>query len=323
MCRHRPHWTVFLLVLACVLSGCGRDADESALAGPELNKITVGVLPIVDSASLYLAMRNGYFAEEGLEVEVKTLAGGAAAVPGLRNDEVQFALGNYVSFFAAQAAGALDVKLVADAYQASPGTFMIMVSRDSPMRKARDLAGKKIAVNTRANVVELTARSALQTAGVDPDTVTFVPIPFPEMTAALVGGAVDAAVMVEPYITQAQKDHGVLPMIDVMSGPTAQFPIAAWVATAKLATEKPNTVHAFQRAIIKGQAAAANNRVEVERVLTEFVKVDTITVSLMQLGTWPTTLEETRIQRVVDLMTSAGQLPKPIDVHSMIIPPPA
>jgi NitT/TauT family transport system substrate-binding protein len=317
------NWAALFVVLACVLSACGDRDSGRLVARPELSKIVVGALPIVDSASLYLAMKDGYFAEEGLEVEVKTLASGAAAVPGLRNEEMQFALGNYVSFFAAQAAGALDIKLVADAYEASPGTFLIMVAGDSAVRKPRDLAGKKIAVNTLANVVELTARSALRTSGVDPNTVTFLPIPFPQMADALTSGSVDAAVMVEPYITQAEKDHGALPIIDAMSGPTAQFPIAAWVTSGKLAVEKPNTIRAFQRAILKGQAAAASDRAGVEKVLSEFVKVDALTASLMRLGTWPTTLELTRIQRVVDLMLTAGQLPQPIDVRAMIIPPPA
>lgn len=312
-------WAAVVVAVACVLSGCGRDSGR-VVGKPELSKIVVGALPIVDSASLYLAMKNGYFAAEGLQVEVKTLASGAAAVPGLGKDELQFALGNYVSFFAAQAAGALDIKLVADAYEASPGTFLIMVNRDSPIRKPRDLAGKKIAVNTLGNVVELTARSALRTVGVDLDKTTFKPIPFPQMSDALTSGSVDAAVMVEPYITQAAKNHGALPILDAMSGPTAQFPIAAWVTSAKLAKDKPNTIRAFQRAILKGQAAAASNRAAVEQVLAEFVKVDALTASLMQLGTWPTTLELTRIQRVVDLMSAAGQLPKPIDIRSMIIP---
>jgi NitT/TauT family transport system substrate-binding protein len=309
------------VVAACVLSGCGEQGPATA-AAPELTRITVGTLPIVDSASLYIAMKNGYFAEQGLQVSVKTLASGAAAIPGLRDEELQFTIGNYVSFFAARAAGDLDIKLVADAYQALPGTFPIMVTGGSPIRRVRDLAGKKIAVNTRANVVELLARSALQTAGVDAGSVTFVPVPFPDMAAALRDRKVDAALMVEPYITEVSKDLAAIPMLDAVSGPTAQMPIAGWVTSAKLAAKRPNTVKAFQRAIRKGQATAAGDRAQVERVLGEYLKIDTVTASLMRLGTWPTTLEQNRVQRVVDLMSAEGQLSKPIDLRSMIVPPP-
>jgi NitT/TauT family transport system substrate-binding protein len=287
-----------------------------------MSTITVGTLPIVDSASLYIAMKKGYFADEGLDVQVKTLPSGAAAVPGLASNELQFAIGNYVSFFTAQASGTLDVKLVADAYQAKPGIFLIMVEGDSPIKRPLDLAGKRIAVNTRNNVVELTARSVLSSAGVDVKTLTFVPIPFPDMAAALTSGAVDAAYMVEPYVTESEKNLGALPVVDAASGPTAQIPIAGWVTSATLAKEMPDTIRAFQRAILKGQADAAD-RVTVEQVLSEYLDIDALTISLVALGTWPTTLEVTRIQRVIDLMSASGQLPKPVDIRSMIIPPPS
>jgi NitT/TauT family transport system substrate-binding protein len=313
------HLAAAVLVLA---AGCGtRVTAEDLGARPELASITVGALPIVDSASLYIAMKKGYFADEGLQVRVQTLTSGAAAIPGLNSQQLQFALGNYVSFFDAQATGAADIKLVADAYQARPGTFLIMVNPDSPITRPRDLNGKKIAVNTRNNVVELTARSVLRSNGVDLTTVSFVPIPFPDMAAALKSHTVDAAYMVEPYITQVEKDTGALPLMDVAAGATAEFPIAAWVTSAALAKQIPNTVRAFQRAIVKGQAAT-QDRSEVEHVIRDDLKVDSVTVSLMSLGTWPTTLEPSRIQRVADLMSTFGQLKRPLDPRTMIVPPP-
>jgi NitT/TauT family transport system substrate-binding protein len=322
--RGRPAFVLAAVtVLAGVLAGCGaQTADDLAGGQPEMSRVAVGALPIVDSAALYIAMKKGYFADEGLRVDVKTLASGAAAVPGLAAGELQFAMGNYVSFFAAQAAGTLDIKLVADAYQAQPGTLLIMVGRNSPIQRPLNLAGKKIAVNTRNNVVELTARSALQSAGVDVKTVTFVPIPFPDMAEALTKRTVDAAYMVEPYATLAQKDSGAVAVVDAATGPTAQIPIAGWVTSAKFVSDMPKTVRAFQRAIIKGQAAAAD-RIEVEQVLAEYLKVDATTLSLMNLGTWPTTLEATRIQRIIDLMSAANQLSAPVDPKKMIIKPPS
>jgi NitT/TauT family transport system substrate-binding protein len=322
--RSRPSWMIIFVVLLAVLSACGggQNASGGSTGKPEQSRITVGTLPIVDSAALYIAMKKGYFAAEGLQVDLRTLNSGAAAVPALANNELQFSFGNYVSFFAAKASGALDAKLVADGYQARPGMFLIMVNGNSPIKQATDLAGKKIAVNARANVAELTVSSALQTAGVDPKSVAFTPLAFGDMASALARKTVDAALLVEPYITQAEKDFGDVPLVDAASGPTADLPIAGWVTSAKFAADKPNTVRAFQRAILKGQADAAD-RVEVEQALTEFVKVDSVTASLMHLGAWPTTLEPTRIQRVVDLMTGAGQLSAPIDPRSMIISPPA
>lgn len=319
--RRLPRHIHLAAAVLALASGCGAQVSAEDLGSrPELASITVGALPIVDSASLYIAMKKGYFADEGLQVRVQTLTSGAAAIPALTNQQLQFALGNYVSFFDAQASGSADIKLVADAYQARPGTFLIMVNHDSAITRPSNLNGKKIAVNTRNNVVELTARSVLRSNGVDLTTVTFVPIPFPDMATALANHTVDAAYMVEPYITQVEKDTGALPLIDAAAGATAEFPIAGWVTSAALAKQIPNTVRAFQRAIVKGQAAT-QDRTEVEHVIRDDLKVDSLTVSLMSLGTWPTTLEPSRIQRVVDLMSTFGQLKRPLDPRAMIIPP--
>jgi NitT/TauT family transport system substrate-binding protein len=87
--RHRPNWMIIFAVLLVALAGCGgKAASGSTDAGPEMAKITVGTLPIVDSAALYLAKKKGYFAAEGLDVDLKSLSSGAVAVPGLHNGDL-------------------------------------------------------------------------------------------------------------------------------------------------------------------------------------------------------------------------------------------
>ncbi|MBP2325215.1 NitT/TauT family transport system substrate-binding protein [Kibdelosporangium banguiense] len=314
-------------VLAFMLSSCSAlggssESSQSSSGGLEQTKVTVGTLPIVDTVPLAIAQEKGYFKQEGLEVEVKSLPGGAAAVPGLANGELQFAFGNYVSFFTAQAKGVLDIKLVADAYQATQGMFLIMTGKGSEVGKPLGLAGKKIAINTKSNIVELTARSSLEAAGVDPKTVTFTEIPFPDMQAALERNNVDAAFMVEPYITQSERSAGMVPVLDAATGATQDVPIAAWATSAKFAQASPKTTAAFQRAIVKGQRDAADRRL-VEQTVPTYAKVDKDTASLMNLGSWPTSLSAVRMQRVIDLMKKYGVLDKPIDPAAMIFAGPA
>jgi NitT/TauT family transport system substrate-binding protein len=326
MSRARLRRTALSVVFALLAVSCsaidGQQAPQQGGGGLEQSKVTVGVLPVVDTAGIYIAMSKDYFKQEGLTVELKTLAGGAAAVPGLANGELQFAFGNYVSFFNAQAKGALDVKFVADSYQAAQGMFLIMVAKDSKIEQPGDLTGKKIAVNTRANIVELTARSSLQAAGVNPQTVNFVEIPFPDMQAALQRGDVDAAFMVEPYITQGERQAGMTAVLDAATGPTGDIPIAAWAASTKFLNDNPKTAAAFQRAVKKGQADAADRGL-VEQTVAVYAKVDAQTASLMHLGTWPTTLSAVRMRRVLDLMRTYGTLDKDLNPESMIFDPPA
>lgn len=321
----RPFVAAVLAVLLAIvaLAGCGAESGggRSESLRAEQSKIAVGTMPVVDAAPLHQAIKKGYFAEEGLEVELKQLQGSAEGVPGLTSGSLQFTFGSWVSFFAAQANGAADLKFVSDGYQARRGTFQILARADSPITGPKDLSGKTIAVNTLSNVDELTTRSVLQTADVDLRRVRFVPMPFPDMLARLEARTVDAVFLVEPYITQAQWAMGAMPIVDTATGPTNEFPIAGYATSAEFAKQNPGTVAAFQRAMAKAQLDCDTTRSEVEELLTQYVRLDKQMASLVNVGSYPNTLESARLQRVVDLMGAHGLLARPIDVRSMILGP--
>jgi NitT/TauT family transport system substrate-binding protein len=321
---------VSAVAMLAVVSGCGllggseeKPTDAAATPGKvEKAKITLGLLPILDVASVHVAIKKGYFKEEGLEVEAKYLQGGALAIPGLINGELDIAFGNWVSFFTAEskeAAKAVDgLKLVSDGYQAKPEMFLILAKADSPIKSPKDLEGKTIAINTFKNIAELTAKATLEANDVDPAKVTFKEFAFGDMEAAVQNGAVDAAFMVEPFISRAQRSSGQITVMDAASGPTADIPIAGYAASGKFVKENPNTVAAFQRAMAKGQRDAAD-RPTVEPLLVDYAKVDKETAGLVHFGEFPTTLDATRLQRVATLMRTYGLLEKDFDVKSMMV----
>jgi NitT/TauT family transport system substrate-binding protein len=323
-----------VLALLTSLAGCGLlggSAETPASDAPangkvEKSKITLGLLPILDVAAAHVAIKKGYFKEEGLEVDIKVIQGGAAAIPGLISGDLDMTFGNWVSFFAAQskeAAKAVDgIKLVSDGYQAKPDMFVVVTGADSPIKSPKDLAGKTIAINTFKNIAELTTKATLEANDVDPASVTFKEFPFPDMQAALENKSIDAAFLVEPYVTRAQRAIGSVTVLDVASGPTDNIPIAGYATSGKFAKENPNTVAAFQRAITKGQRDAAD-RPTVEPLLQEYAKVDKETASLVHFGEFPTTLDSTRLQRVATLMKTYGLLEKEMDVKPMILPLPS
>lgn len=319
--------TLLATVASCGLLGGKEQAPEADANGNgqvEKAKISLGVLPILDVASVHVAIKKGYFKAEGLEVDLKIIQGGAQAIPGLIAKELDFTFGNWVSFFAAQskdAAKAVDgIKLIADGYQAKPDMFLILAAGDSAIKGPQDLAGKTIAINTFKNIAELTAKATLEAANVDVSSVKFKEMPFPDMQAAVQNKTVDAAFMVEPFITRAQRAAGQVKVLDAASGPTDNIPIAGYATSGEFAKNNPKTVAAFQRAIAKGQADAAD-RPTVEPLLVEYAKVDKETAGLVHFGAFPTTLDPTRLQRVVQLMQRYGMLDKELDVKPMLIQP--
>ena len=277
------------------------------------------MLNIVDTASFYLAQERGFFRDEGLTVEPVQTRGGAAAIPGITGGSLDVTFGNYVSFFLAQSQGIGRFRLISDGYEASPNTFVLLARPDGAVRRPSDLAGRRVAVNTFSNIVELSARSALQTHGVDPRTVQFVEVPFPDMTAALATGQVDAAAMVEPFITSASRSLGAIPILDTASGPTADIPLGGYGTTEAFANQNPRTIAAFQRAMARGQQAASDRR-NIEQVLPTYIRIDQSTASLINLGTYPQSLDPTRLQRVADLMQQFAVVPTRFDVQPLLSP---
>ena len=87
----------------------------------ELTEVTVGVIPIVDTAAIWLGEEQGFFEEEGIDLDIQTTSGGAAAVPGVVSGDFDFAFGNTLSVMVAQGEG-LDLEYVANGTTTSGDT---------------------------------------------------------------------------------------------------------------------------------------------------------------------------------------------------------
>ena len=231
----------------------------ASAAAPEKAALTVGILPIVDVATVQTAISQGLFEAEGLTVKTEVMQGGAAAIPALVGGDLDVAFGAWPSFLAANQQG-IPLRAIADGVAAKPGFTQILAMPGSSLEgNPAGLAGKKVAVNTLNNLGELAVRSTLKEAGGDPASVQLVEIPFPDMGAALEKGDVDAIWAVEPGVTNAKKNLKAVVVADSYVGPLDAFPVAGYQVTEAFAKANPNTVAAFQRAIIAAAAATQDD----------------------------------------------------------------
>jgi NitT/TauT family transport system substrate-binding protein len=325
--RKRPAKLVLFALTMAVLvttSGCSllsgsNSARSDGPAGSTLEKpsIKVGANATINRSALQLAIDRGYFQQEGLEVQVDATDNSTAGVNKVLGGQLDLNLGAYVPFINAKATGS-PMKIVAESYVSGPNTTALMTRPNSPIRSLRDVPGKKIAVSDVNSLTDLPLKSVLKTNGLDFNNVQWVRVPFPQMINAVQTGNVDAAVMVEPFITQSAQ-QGAVNITDVFTGPTADFPQAGFAATEKFVQDNPKTVAAFQRALIRGQRDASD-RNALEPVLIKDIKIDQSTAPLVNLGLFPTTLEPNRLQRVADLMLEFGVINQPVNVRDMIQP---
>lgn len=309
--------------LAMLTSGCGllngSSSQDAGTAGH--SKIKIGIISLVDDAPVQLAKAKGFFAEEGLDADVKVYPSVNQTLPALKSGEIDVTLMNYVSYFQAISKQAIDAKIVSDAYQGTPDSMVLLAKPSSGIRAPKDLVGKKVSVHAKGNIVELLIKAVLADNGVDTNSVNYVEVKFPDIPAALGNDTIAAGGDLEPYITQAEQQVGAQPTFPIVTGATSDIPLSGYVANNKFIKENPTVVAAFQRAMVKAQKAAAD-RTQLATVLPELTGVDKQSVSLLKLGIYPTSVDATRLARVATLMKTYGYLQQPLDVNALVVATP-
>src|ERR1700753_175600 len=158
------------LAAAALLAACGSSGSTSSPASGGASatgtSITVGSLPVLDTAGLQVALKEGYFSQPGLNVTVRPVAQSTAAIPDLLHGSIDIiGGGNYVSFLEAQAHGTFPGEVLAPAGGCSADNYGVVAMPSSGITKASDLAGKTIAVNLTQNIQTLTTTAVLTAAG--------------------------------------------------------------------------------------------------------------------------------------------------------------
>jgi NitT/TauT family transport system substrate-binding protein len=317
-----------LAVASLMLTGCGLLGGESGGSanpgsGGQVTAVKVAVLPTMDTVPLHLAIDNGYFREEGLDVTTITAASGSDCVAKLASGEVQFAFSSYTPFFVAKAKNAADIKLVADATAAVPGYAVVAVLPNSPITSIDQLAGKRIAITARFTISHLLVEAQMKAAGVDSSTVQYAEMPFPQMAERLAAGQIDAAFLVEPFIQQAVKQVGARQVFDTAAGPTADIPLTGYGSTTAYIDANRATIEKFQRVLKRATDEVRADRAKVDPLLQKIANVDPETARKTTLTNFVSTLDPEQIQRVVDLMVEFKALDRRIEVADMVVRPAA
>jgi NitT/TauT family transport system substrate-binding protein len=310
------------LAAALVIVGAGCTSSSSVPGGADGSRLThidVGVLPIIDDAPVFIALQHGLFKAQGLDVTPVVLNSGEDATQELLSGKLQFAFSNYVTTILAASQGK-ELRIVADGAQTLPDTNVIMIEKGSPIRSVPDLRGKTIAVNALGNIGTMMVDSTLQTYGVPTNSVKFKVVPFPQMAAALQDHSVNAAWMAEPFITQAGEQIGAEELADTASGALTNFPISGYEALLAYVQQHPSVVAAFQRAIVQAQALAATRSVVEQSLPTYIDGIPPQLVAAVHLDSYPTSLSQTRLQRVADAMLEAGLLKQPFNTQQLLMP---
>jgi NitT/TauT family transport system substrate-binding protein len=312
------------MAVALALSACGGGGGEgqagttgaASSGGLEKTQLLVGVVPVPSSASLFIAEKRGFFKEEGLTVKTEIIQAPTAVMPKIVNGSMDAFMTSYVVLMTINDSGAAKLKLFQHTMGGAPNVSGVVVAKGSPVKTVADLKGKTVGVNVLKALGQTVTNAHLQEAGVRPEEVKFVPVPFADQLGALSTGKVDAAWLVEPFLSAAKKG-GATQIVDTTSGVTEGVPIDGWGVTEQWLTKYPKTAAAFHRALAKAQEVAGADRRAIDEVVPTYTQIPADTAAAMTLGTFTMEPDRASVQKLADLMHGYGYLRAKVDVGQL------
>lgn len=308
--------------LALALTACsspsGSTASREGSGG--LRKVTVGLLPVVECAPLYLGIRQGIFRRHGLEITPKQFTGGSAIMPAVISGQVPFGFSNVISLLAARERGVPLVSVVGAG--TSTGDRVrdinaILVNDTSDLRLPRDLVDRKVAINAWNNLGDTTIRVAVKKNGGDHWRINFVRIPFPQMPARLAAGTVDAIWVSEPLRSGVLSSGGRL----LFNNLTESYPkvqVAQFFTTEQVKQQDSDLVSAFVAGLKEATTYAKAHPNEVYGILSSYVKVSPAVAPTIVLPDWTADLAEESTRVLGEAAHEFGTLWKAPDVAGLL-----
>jgi len=273
----------------------------------------------VPSNFVAFGVEKGFFRKQDLEIELQTAQGGAATVPALVSGKVQVGGSNVVSLLIAASKG-LPIEAIApgtSAHGAGEKDFgALMVRDDSPIREVQDLAGRTVAVNTLNNIAEVVVKASLEKAGVDPAKVKLSEVDFPEMGPALARGDVDAAFVIEPFVTADRDGTRIVDYSYVTTEPKMQ--VGAYAVSKKFAQESPDTVKAYRDAVAETATYLMAHEDAFRTFMSERAKTPAKLAEGMELPTFTTQLNTASMQKTAKLVQRYGLVDEAVAVDDLV-----
>lgn len=270
--------TVILSVFA--LSSCGNDKGEEK----KLEKVDVAeVTHSLFYAPFYVAMSEGFFIDEGLDVEFQTVPGGDKTMTALLSDAVDIALvGPETSIYVGNQNAKDPVYSFAQLTQ-KDGTFL--VARDvEALFDFEDVKGQVFLAQRQGGMPQMVGEYVLKKNQIDPkkDVELIQNIDFGNIPAAFISGTGDFVQLFEPTATIFEQE-GRGKIVASFGEESGLIPYTAFMSKESYMSKNPEVIYQFTSAIYQAQQFVEENDAATiaKSVHSYFKETDLETVTMV------------------------------------------
>jgi NitT/TauT family transport system substrate-binding protein len=203
-------------------------------------------------------------------------------------------------------------------YERSAPYAALVVARDSPIRSAAALRGRKIGVPGLQSVNSVVTSAWVDAHGGNSQTLELVEVPLAAAAAAVEHHRVDAAILVNPSLAAALDRGRVRALAPAHSVVAPSFLISAWFASNQWADAHRNVVRKFARVVAAAAAYTNAHHAETAPMLAEATSVPLRVIERMTRVTNGTTLQVADLQPLLDVAIKYGVIPHGFFVRDLI-----
>ena len=310
-----------LSMLLVVLTGCGK--STAGLTKVRLQEVAHSIF----YAPMYVALEEGYFQEEGLDVELTNGNGADKVMTAMIAGEADIGFMGPEATIYVYNEGNSDYAVNFAQLTQRAGNFLVGRSNDQNFSWS-DLKGKTVIGGRAGGMPQMVFEYILKMNGIDPTTdLTIIQnIDFGVTAEAFVGGTGDYAVEFEPHATGIEKDGSgyVIASLGVDSG---YVPYTCFSALGSYMKEHPEIIQSFTRGIQKGlDYVNSHSSEEIAKVIQpQFEETDddtlkTIVERYHSQDTWKTDtiFTEEAFELLQNILEEAGVLEQRVDYDALV-----
>ena len=304
-----------------LLTGCGAGKQPEVSEGTEKPTVTVRLSEVTHSvfyAPQYVAISQGFFADEGLNVELSNGGGADKVMTAVVSGGADIGLAGPESCIYIHTQGKDDLPVIFAQLTKRDGSFL--VGRTDEDFDWWDLKGKTVIGGRKGGVPEMTLEYVMKRNGIVPqqDAVVDTSVQFNMMAGAFTGGQGDYVTLFEPTATEVERaGHGyILCSIGEESG---EIPYTAYFAARSYMDEHPDVIQGFTNAIARAQQwiVEHTDREVAQAIVDQFPDTDldtleAVTARHRQIDAWNAApmMARSALERLEEVMTEAGELEK-------------
>ena len=317
--------TIVLAVTALPMTAFAAKKDgEKKLAKVTLNEVAHSIF----YAPQYVAIEEGYFAEEGLDLTLVTGFGADKVLTALISGEADIGfMGAEASIYAYQE-GATDPAVNFAQLTQRAGNFLV-AREEMQDFKWEDLKGKKVLGGRKGGMPEMVFEYILRKNGLDSqkDLTIDQSIDFGSTAAAFIGDkSADFTVEFEPSATALEKEGAgyVVASLGVDSG---YVPYTSYSAKTSYMEKNPEIIQKFTNALQKGMEYVQSHTPEeiAEVIAPQFAETDLDTVTAIvkryyDQDTWKSNLifEKESFELLEDILEDSGELSERVSYENLV-----